>query len=35
MNHLKWNIDHKTVLPIRLRQKYIEKRDEPGHLEID
>lgn len=35
MNHLKWNIDHKTVLPIRLRPKYIEKRDEPGHLEID
>ena len=25
MNHLKWNLDHKTVLPIRLRPKYIEK----------
>lgn len=35
MNHLKWNIDHKTVLPISLRPKYIEKRDEIGHLEID
>lgn len=35
MNHLKWNLDHKRVLPIRLRPKYIEKRDEPGHLEID
>ncbi len=35
MNHFKWNLDHKTVLPIRLRPKYIEKRDEPGHLEID
>ena len=35
MNHTKWNIDHKTVLPISLRPKYIEKRDEIGHLEID
>ena len=35
MNHLQWNLDNKTVLPIRLRPKYIEKRDEPGHLEID
>ena len=35
MNHTKWNIDHKTVLPISLRPKYINKRDELGHLEID
>ncbi len=35
MKHVKWNLDHKTVLPIRLRPKYIEKRDEIGHLEID
>lgn len=35
MNHLKWNLDHRTVLPIRLRPKYLEKRDEIGHLEID
>ena len=35
MNHTKWNIDHKTVLPIRLRPKYINRRDELGHLEID
>lgn len=35
MNHLKWNFDHKTVLPIRLRPNHIEKRDEIGHLEID
>ena len=28
MNHFKWNLDHKTVLPIRLRPKYIEKRDD-------
>ena len=35
MNHTKWNFDHKTVLPISLRPKYINKRDEPGHLEID
>ena len=35
MNHTKWNLDNKTVLPIRLRPKYIEKREEPGHLEID
>ena len=26
---------NKTVLPIRLRPKYIEKRNEIGHLEID
>lgn len=35
MKHCKWNIENKTVLPIRLRPKYIEKRDEIGHLEID
>ena len=35
MQHTKWNLDHKTVLPISLRPKYIEKRDEIGHLEID
>lgn len=35
MQHTKWNIDHKTVLPISLRPKYINKRDEKGHLEID
>lgn len=35
MHHLKWNIDNKTILPISLRPKHIEKRDELGHLEID
>jgi len=35
MNHTKWNLDNKTVLPIRLRPKYIELRNEAGHLEID
>ena len=35
MNHLTWNIENKTVLPIHLRPKHIEKRDELGHLEID
>ena len=35
MNHLKWNLDNKTVLPISLRPKHIENRDELGHLEID
>ena len=35
MTHTKWNLDNKTVLPISLRPKYINKRDEPGHLEID
>ena len=35
MNHTKWNLDNKTVLPISLRPKYINKRDEIGHLEID
>ena len=27
LNYTKWNIDHKTVLPISLRPKYINKRD--------
>ena len=35
MQHFKWNLDHKTVLPISLRPKYIEDRKEVGHLEID
>lgn len=35
MKHTKWNLDNKTVLPISLRSKYIEKRDETGHLEVD
>ena len=35
MNHTMWNIHNKTVLPISLRPKYINKRDELGHLEID
>ena len=35
MQHTKWNLDHKTILPISLRPKYIENRDEQGHLEID
>ena len=35
MAHTKWNMENKTVLPIRLRPKYIEKRQEIGHLEID
>lgn len=35
MNHLEWNMKNKTVLPIRLRPKKIERRDEIGHLEID
>lgn len=35
MRHTKWNFDNKTVLPISLRPKYINKRDELGHLEID
>ena len=35
MAHLQWNLDNKTVLPISLRPKYIENRDEIGHLEID
>ncbi len=35
MNHVSWNMMNRTVLPIRLRPKSIEKRDEIGHLEID
>lgn len=35
MSHTKWNLDNKTVLPISLKPKYINKRDEIGHLEID
>ena len=35
MAHTIWNMKNKTVLPIRLRPKYIEDRDEIGHLEID
>lgn len=35
MLHTKWNMENKTVLPISLRPKYINKRDELGHLEID
>ncbi len=35
MQHMLWNIDNKTVLPIRLRPKKYELRDEIGHLEID
>ena len=35
MQHTIWNLDNKTVLPISLRPKYINDRDEIGHLEID
>lgn len=35
IQHTLWNLDHKTVLPISLRPKYIEERKEIGHLEID
>ena len=35
MEHLKWNLEHKTVLPISLRPKHVELRNEIGHLEID
>ena len=35
MQHTKQNLDNKTVLPISLRPKYIDNRDEIGHLEID
>jgi Transposase and inactivated derivatives, IS30 family len=35
MKHLEWNMSNKTVLPIRLRPKYIDERKEIGHLEID
>lgn len=35
MAHFQWNLEHKTVLPISLRPKYIDERTEIGHLEID
>lgn len=35
MQHFEWNLEHKTILPISLRPKYVELRHEPGHLEID
>ena len=35
MRHTLWNLENKTVLPIRLRPKHIEQRNEVGHLEID
>ena len=35
MQHFQWNLDHKTILPISLRPKYVELRNEIGHLEID
>ena len=35
MRHFLWNLENKTVLPIGLRPRYIENRDEIGHLEID
>jgi IS30 family transposase len=35
MEHFLWNMENKTILPISLRPKYIEERNEPGHLEID
>ncbi len=35
MTHLDWNMANKTVLPISLRPKHIENREELGHLEID
>ena len=35
MEHFIWNLENKTILPISLRPKYIEERNEPGHLEID
>lgn len=35
MEHFLWNLENKTILPISLRPKYIEERNEPGHLEID
>ena len=35
MEHFLWNLENKTILPIGLRPKYIEERNEPGHLEID
>ena len=35
MQHFQWNLEHKTVLPIRLSPKYVELRKGIGHLEID
>jgi IS30 family transposase len=35
MRHVLWNMENKTILPISLRPKSIEKREEIGHLEID
>jgi len=35
MKHFEWNLHNRTVLPISLRPKYIENRQEKGHLEID
>lgn len=35
MEHFVWNLENKTILPISLRPKYIDERNEPGHLEID
>ena len=34
MKHFEWNLEHKTILPISLRPKYVELRGETGHLEI-
>ena len=34
MNHTKWNIDHKTVLPISLRPKYIKKNEYDSMISI-
>lgn len=35
MEHFVWNLENKTILPINLRSNHVEKRTEPGHLEID
>ena len=35
MRHTLWNTNNKIVLPISLRPKYIDNRNEPRHLEID
>lgn len=35
MNHVFWNVENKTVLPISLRPSIVEKRHIIGHLEID
>lgn len=35
MERFEWNLTHKTVLPISLRLKHVELRNEIGHLEID